>query len=376
MAGCMNMPSKILVIKFRHIGDVLLTAPLISTLKHGIPGVHVACVVKPGTDAMLEGHPDLDELFAIPMRLQDESWSSFFMRTFIFLRKMRKSKFDLVINTTEGDRGVILAWLSGARDRWGIVKKGREQKWQARLLTRQFYPLQGYAHTVIRNLFFASPFGLRECREVRLQISSTDERELIRKLSAEGVPDTRKNGLVHCHPTSRWMFKCWPADKFSVAIDWLQEHGCTVVLTCAPNVEEMDFLQLIIERCKSKPIDLGGRLTLRQTAALSKISRFFFGVDSAPMHMSAAVDTPTLGIFGPSGTFDWGPWPNNWKGKGTPYPGWNGVKYAGDHVVVQDGRSCVPCGKAGCYGTKHSDCLEELGTDKVIVELEKMLGKY
>jgi heptosyltransferase-3 len=370
----MSQPKRILVIKFRHIGDVLLTTPLISTLKRGIPDSRVCAVVKPGTETMLEGLPDLDALYVVPMRQKDESAVGFFVRTLKFLRQLRQEHFDLAINTTEGDRGILLSWLIGAKERWGLVKDGREKTWQARLLTRQFKPLQGFVHTVIRNLAFAAPLGLKECREVKLSVSESDKARLSVLLSEQGYAPSSESPLIHCHPTSRWMFKCWPADQMAKTIDWLHGQGCRVALTCAPDARERAFLDSILAACKTRPIDLGERLTLKQTAALSGMSRLFFGVDSAPMHMSAAMGTPTLGIFGPSGTFDWGPWPNGWDGDGTPFPGWNGVKHMPPHGVVQDDRDCAPCGRDGCPSTKRSECLEDLSADKVIHELGRMLG--
>ena len=80
-ATVMKQPNRILVIKFRHIGDVLLTAPLISTLKLGIQGARVCAVVKPGTEAMLEGHSELDQLYVLPTRQKSESVIVFFKRT-------------------------------------------------------------------------------------------------------------------------------------------------------------------------------------------------------------------------------------------------------------------------------------------------------
>ncbi len=170
------------------------------------------------------------------------------------------------------------------------------------------------------------------------------------------------------------MFKCWPADRVSETIDWLQGQGYRVALTCAPDAGERVFLDSIVKACKTSPVDLGGQLSLKQTAALSGMSRLFFGVDSAPMHMAAAMNTPTLGIFGPSGTFDWGPWPNGWMGDGTPYPGWNGIKKALQHRVVQDDRECAPCGRDGCLNTKRSLCLDELPAEKVKGAVMGMLG--
>jgi len=370
----MEQPRRILVIKFRHIGDVLLTAPLISTLKLGIPGSRVCAVVKPGTEAMLEGHPELDQLYVVPMRQKAESALAFLLRTLKFLHQLRREHFDLAINTTEGDRGILLSWLIGAKSRWGIVKEGREKTWQARLLSRQFQPLKGYVHTVIRNLSLAAPLGLPECREVKLFVADADKARVRALLSEQGVEPSEPNRLIHCHPTSRWMFKCWPADKVAQTIDWLQGRGYRVVLTCAPDQTERSFLDAILADCKTRPIDLGGQLTLKQTAALSAMSRLFFGVDSAPMHMSAAMNTPTLGIFGPSGTFDWGPWPNGWSGDGTPFPGRNGVKISAPHGVVQDARECAPCGQAGCLSTRRSACLDELPVEELTESLSRTLA--
>ena len=370
----MKTPKRILVIKFRHIGDVLLTAPLISTLKLGIPDSRVCAVVKSGTEAMLEGHPELDALFVMPMQEKDENAIAFSLRVVKFLRQLRRERFDLAINTTEGDRGILLSWLIGARERWGIVKEGREKTWQARLLTRQFRPMQGYVHTVIRNLSLAAPLGLPECREVKLFVSEADRVRVRELLAEQEIESSDLNKRIHCHPTSRWMFKCWPADKVAQAIDWLQERGYRVALTCAPDKTERAFLDSIVAGCKTCPIDLGGKLTLKQTAALSQMSRLFWGVDSAPMHMAAAMNTPTLGIFGPSGTFDWGPWPNGWRGNGTPYPGWNGIKHMAPHGVVQDGRECAPCGRAGCGNERRSACLDELAVAKIQAELMGMLS--
>jgi len=369
----MNHPKRILVIKFRHIGDVLLTGPLISTLKFGILGSHVSAAVKPGTEAMLSGHPDLDQLYVLPERREGEFGLVFFLRTLKFLRDLRRQRFDLAINTTEGDRGILLSWLIAARERWGIVREGRESKWQAKLLTRRFLPLGGYSHTVIRNLSFAIPLSVKECREVKLFVSEKDETCVRQLLEDKGYFQSQPSNLVHCHPTSRWMFKCWPANKVAETIDWLHEQGCQVVLTCAPDAVERTFLDSIVSECKVAPIDLGGLLTLKQVGALSRMSKLFWGVDSAPMHMAAALDTPTLGIFGPSGTFDWGPWPNGWKGQGTPYPQRNGVQHSGKHVVVQDRRACVPCGKAGCENERRSACLEGLSASVVMTELAWML---
>jgi len=158
-------------------------------------------------------------------------------------------------------------------------------------------------------------------------------------------------------------------------IDWLETRNYRVVLTAAPVEAELQRADNILGHCNSSPIQLAGKLTLKQLAALSSISSLFFGVDSAPMHIAASQSTPVIALFGPSGEFDWGPWPNAWGSKQNPYPNRNGIQRAGNHTVIQQSWECVPCGQDGCDGSKKSHCLDELTPDKVISILQQQIGK-
>ncbi|APZ43808.1 putative lipopolysaccharide heptosyltransferase III [Acidihalobacter ferrooxydans] len=362
----------ILVIKFRNIGDVLLTAPLITALHTA--GHRVSALVKSGTEAMLEGHPQLDDVLVYPMRSQGEGRLAYLRRELAFYRQLRARRFDLAINTTEGDRGVIAAFLSGAQRRRGPFTPGRDNRWRRYLLTETVNPRDTHLrHTVLRNLDLGHPDAANIPIAVTLHINDADRDTVRRLLDAQGYDSARP--LVHIHPTSRWFFKCWTEDGMAATIDYLIANGAQVALSCAPDGHERAKLDAILARCRQRPFDLGGRLTLKQTAALSAIAAVFFGVDTAPMHMAAAVGTPVVAIFGPSGAFDWGPWPNGWRSDANPYPARNGVQSAGAHLVIQQSWDCAPCGQAGCNNSKRSDCLERTGTTQVIAALDAALAR-
>jgi heptosyltransferase-3 len=349
-------PKKILVIKFRNIGDVLLTSPLISTLKRGTPAAKVYAAVKAGTEAMLEGHPDLETLYVLPKRNRGESAVHFLIRYLRWLRQLRREKFDLALNTTEGDRGIILSFLIGAKERWCELNKEQQNIWKRILLTKIITPPSRDTHTVLRNLHLATPFTVERQYSVSLHIDEKDRAYIKTTLVKNGY--TKNKPLVHIHPTSRWFFKCLPNQTIAYTIDKLLNNNHQVVLTCAPNTKELEQLTQITSLCSRKPINFGGQLTLKQTAVLSEIADLFFGVDSAPMHMAAALNTPVVSIFGPSGAFNWGPWPNSWNSEANPYPLRNGFQANAHHLVIQKQWSCVPCGKDGCEGTKKSACLD------------------
>lgn len=84
-------------------------------------------------------------------------------------------------------------------------------------------------------------------------------------------------------------------------------------------------------------VDLTGQLSLRELAAVTREARIFVGVDSAPMHIAAAMQTPVIALFGPSGEFEWGPW-------GVPH-----------RIITSMNHPCRPCGIDGCGGGKISN---------------------
>ena len=113
--------------------------------------------------------------------------------------------------------------------------------------------------------------------------------------------------FVHMHPASRWRFKCWPAEHNAELIDRLAADGHSVVLTSAP--DEIGFIDEILEKdevAARQPRRASS--PSRSSARSPRGRRLFVGVDSMPMHLAAAMGTPTVALFGPSGENEWGPW--------------------------------------------------------------------
>jgi heptosyltransferase-3 len=103
-------------------------------------------------------------------------------------------------------------------------------------------------------------------------------------------------------------------------------------------------------------INLIGQTSLAELAAVLERAAVFLGVDSAPMHMAAALGVPVVALFGPSGEMSWGPW-----GEG--------------HAVIASPYLCRPCGRDGCLGSKRSDCLEAITVDEVMRVVTKVMGR-
>jgi len=347
---------KILVIKLRNIGDVLLSAPLFSNLKEAFPGARISALVNSGTQEMLTGNPDVDQVIVYDRGIKSAPLFRRLSREFAFYRRVRGERFDLVLNLTEGDRGALLALFSGARVRIGLDPMNQglagKRRYFTHLLPR--FP-EGNLHAVEKNLLFLVPLELQPARKrVSFYFAQADRDHVAKLLAARSL---LPGGYFHAHVTSRWMFKALPHDKAAFLLDQLAERsGLSSVLTCAPEQKEIDYLAALRPLLRTPFCDLSGALTLKQLGALSAGARFFVGVDSAPMHMAAALDIPVLGLYGPSSVQEWGPWDNGTMVN--PYLAQNGVQRCGRHLVLQAARACVPCLRDGCNGSKVSDCLD------------------
>jgi len=116
------------------------------------------------------------------------------------------------------------------------------------------------------------------------------------------------------------------------------------------------ILAQVPREAAAKTVDLGGRLSLRELAALTSRARLFVGVDSAPMHIASAMRTPAVALFGPSSEIAWGPRQDH-------------------HRVVVSSHPCRPCGLDGCGGGKVSECLTTLPVERVHAACVELLAE-
>lgn len=340
-----------LVIKLRHHGDVLLASPVIAALKRYAPSIEIDALVYADTAPMLALHPGLDALHAIDRNWKELGTFARLKAELALYRRLAARRYDLLIHLTESWRG---AWLARSlRARWAVApeRRGAGRRWRNSFSHLVPAPRAGGRHTVESNLDALRRIGIQpseQQRQLVLVPGDSAQQTIETLLAAHGLQTGR---FVHVHPATRWQFKCWTSSGWAEIITRLQAAGWPVVLTAAPDAGELALITGVQERLAQPAIDLSGRLGLKELAALTGKARLFIGVDSAPMHIAAAMGTPAVALFGPSGADLWGPW-------GTPRRGRH-------RVVASTRHSCRPCGLDGCGGGKVSDCLVSLEPDRV-----------
>ncbi len=343
-----------LVIKLRHHGDVLLASPLFQVIKNHAPHVQLDALVYSDTQEMLALHPAINSVHIIDREWKRSAALVQGAHELTLLRTLMKRHYDLVIHLTEHPRGAWLARL--LRPKYAIAVKKAAPFWKGSFTHLYLLPRQTPRHTVECNLDALRRVGLYpEEHEKRLVLTpgAPAEEKVARLLQQSGVAAKQ---FIHIHPTSRWFFKTWPAARVANLILELGRAGHRVVLSAAPAANERDMIARIKEHLKAPVVDFTGMLSLKELAALTAQARLFIGVDSAPMHIAAAMGTPVVALFGPSGEAQWGPWM-------TP------------HRVVTSRHPCRPCGNDGCGGSKVSECLTTLPVAQVLAAANELLAQ-
>jgi len=270
----------------------------------------------------------------------------FFSEKHLF-SELRARRYDLLVHLSEQPRGAWLARTLGAR--YSVAPAIRDRgAWWRRSFTH-LYPVAARRHQVEVNLDALRRIGIQPApaeKDVVFVPGAEAERKV------EALLDGRP--FVHLHPASRWTFKCWPAEKNAELIDRLSADGIKVVVTAAPVEAEKQFIDEILSKTSAKPLNLAA-LTIKELGALTARARLFVGVDSMPMHLAAAMGTPALALFGPSGEAEWAPW-------------------GAAHRVVSSSHTCRPCGLDGCGGSKVSECLTTLPVEVVHATARELLA--
>lgn len=343
-----------LVVKLRHFGDVLLTSPVYTVLADAIPGIQVDALVYAETAAVLEGHPDVSRIFQVDRQWKRAGLKVQWQQERALLQALRSRHYDLVVHLTEHARGARL--VRRLKPRYAVARsyRGKRGLWWRNSFSHLYDVPARPRHTVEVHLDALRRLGIyATTTQRRLVLRPGVDAELAARHRLQQQGHDSGSYLV-LHPTSRWMFKGWSHQGFAEVISALQQAGHQLVLTSGPAPAERETVAAIIDRLEDRNVvDLAGQLGLRELAAVIGGARCFIGLDSLPMHMAAAMQTPTVALFGPSDELTWGPW---------QVP----------HRVLTGDQPCRPCNLDGCGNGKLSDCLMAIDPAAVVAAVETL----
>jgi heptosyltransferase III len=355
MTPTIQLPRKprILVIALRRLGDVLLTTPLLRSLKRGLPGARVDMLVFRGTEGMLAGNPDVDQVRTVATR-------STAAETFALIRLLWRS-YDLAITTQTGDRPTFLAFVAG-RARVGLVPSQDGGAWWKRRVLDLCVTADPDSHRVVELLGLARALGVPLVPELVPPGGAF----------AEAVLPHGRYAVLHANPLYR--FRRWTDGGWRALARALGERGLKVIATGGPDAEERAYLDSVWNGAEPPVERLDGKLDWPQLSALIGAAAVYVGPDTSMTHLAAANGCPTVALYGPASPHVIGPWPigglkHPWAKAGT-------IQHRGNVWVVQNPLPCLPCEKLGCEGhyASYSQCLDELPARQVLAAVDQALA--
>jgi heptosyltransferase-3 len=339
------------VVVLRRIGDVLLTTPLIRSLRRAWPNARIEALVFADTAGILAGNPDLDGVVVLPARPS-------FGESFAVARRLFK-RYHLAVSTQSGDRPTFFTLLAGRRHA-GPVDGGLRGSIRKTLLGYSVAPARDL-HRVPDSLRLAGALGIAAVDEV-----VCPRGELPPKL-------TPRNNYAVIHAQPMFRYKRWTSDGWRAVAQALSRRGLTVIASGGPGEAERQFLDLLWSAVP-EIVRLDGRLTLGELAALLGGASVYVGPDTSVTHLAAAAGCPTVALYGPTDPRLWGPWPRG--GLVRPWAAAGRVQQRGNVWLVQNPLACLPCQGEGCAHRldSHSRCLDELGVEAVISAVGQALA--
>ncbi|SFO04745.1 putative lipopolysaccharide heptosyltransferase III [Xenorhabdus japonica] len=304
-----NKIKRILVIKLQHHGDMLLTTPVISTLIHHYPDAEIDVLLYQETAPMLENSAEISRIFSIDRKWKQLGTRKKLLHEWVLLKTLRQQHYDLVVNLADQWRSAFISRFTGASIRLALSFPKR-QNWKWRFCHTEVIPTDDHdsLHTVEQNLSILKPLQFNSIiTKVTMSYSDNDLQWIKKKLSEYQYSER----YIVIQPTSRWFFKCWDEKKMAELITALQKDGHCIIITSGPDQKELEMVTTILSLCPDNGkniLSLAGKLTLPTLAALIDHAKLFIGVDSVPMHMAAALETPCIALFGPSKLTFWKPW--------------------------------------------------------------------
>jgi predicted lipopolysaccharide heptosyltransferase III len=345
-----SLPSgaRILIIRLRSIGDIILLTPALQLLKEWRPDLHTTVMVEGPFRELLENNPHVDEILEVDrtagLAKLRARWGT--------IRRIRRRHYALCLNLHGGPTSATIASWSGARWKAAFGHFRRKSIYDFLIPDPQTIFQKGQIHTVEHqaSAFFHLGMPRTEIPSARINTRDEDRSWWAQKRMALGIGGKE---YVVIHPTALFATKQWAPEHFA-ALGAELESRYGVVYSCGPGeTRVLDDVERAAGRKVCRLEDTG----LKRFAAALAGARLFVGNDSGPAHMACAVGIPGVVIFGSSSSTIWGPW--------RPRAPWR---------VVQNPFDCNPCPGYHCLQFERPECILSVKPEQVRSAVEEILA--
>ena len=336
------------------IGDVVLSLPVLQSLRRAYPKATIFAVVKPPSDELLLEHPAVNRVIPLPIGPNSGFW-----KHIKFAISLKKYKFDLGVVFPNSFESAFLLSLTSAKHRLGYNTDGRSI-----FLTCPIFTTASLKRTQYRVEYFfkiLSPLRLDAPDTKYSPVFKPDDEISIRgALFKMGIGENEE--FITMHPGTSKIERGWHVERFGMLCQNILKKDKKKIVLLGTQSEEK-LLNTIKNYCPPGEVKVAPAMNLRALAGLLKKSRLLIGNDSGVMHLAAMVETPIIGIFGPGHPNTTGPFMDPEKFE----------------ILSQD-YSCSPCRQrffreCDPSPNKKPYCLEDITTDNVYEAIHRLLKR-
>ena len=326
----------LLIIKYSSLGDIINAMPAVAHLRNCEPGAKIYWLVKKEYAPLLENAPFIDEIVILERNLK-------------LVKRLLTLKIDVVIDFQGLLKSATIGFLSGAKRRvcFSYTREG-----SALFYTDRLGIDRADCHAVEENLSVVEALVGKKLtgeKEFDLNLCESDistARELLKVESSSEAP------VVVISPTARWASKRYPPERFAELADRLiAERNAVVFFTGMQG--DRSYIDDIIGKMESTAVSLAGKTDLKVLAGVLNEAGLVVSCDSGAMHLTSALGTPVVSIFGPTEPSYTGP-------------------YAKNAVAISANAECAPCRKRDCDDMR---CMKELSVDKVYLAATEFMDR-
>lgn len=287
------MQHRILIVRLSAVGDTILNLPVLCALRSRFPDAKIGWVVGTGAADILRGHPDLDDLFELS-KADLKSLGSYLK----FLSKIRAWKPNIVIDAQGLTKSSLIGWYSGAKKRIGFAISEFEGRELSGLLNNILIKPRSN-HVVTRSLELLRPLGIESPPEVyRVPANQKVDEEVARELLRRNLGSTCSQPFAILNIGAGWPSKMWPVERYAAVAKHLAQHWNLPSVVAWGGPQEKTVAEQVAALSD-------GAATIMPPTSLLELNAWirqaylFVGSDTGPMHLSVAIDTPTIALIGP-----------------------------------------------------------------------------
>lgn len=346
----MRQIQRVAIVKLTSIGDVVHALPVSAALKRTYPHLELYWIVEERCAEMVTGNPYLHGVITIPGKAGRRAmWHP---RTWREVRRilgvLRAPRFQLTIDLQGLLKSAVVAWLTGAPARIGYHWQ-REGAW---LFNRMVPKSPHSAHAVQEYLDVARFLGAETERiEFPLYIPPEADLRVQRLLEEHGV--SPPEGVISINPSAGQPYKRWRTDRWAEVITQIhREHRLPVVLVGGK--ADIPLAQQIRSVTDAPFVDLVGKTSLKELAAVLRRSLVHLCADTGSAHISVALGKPVIGLYGPTDHVRTSP-------------------YGQEHRLLTHKDECPICRTSP--RREHSDCMERISVSEVLQMLDRTLSE-